>query len=120
MKPDNGSGLLVDRPLQLPLFGDCGVANLHQFDPDLPYSVVVPVALGLMDDNLVLETGQVRQSFDGGHVVSGDAGGDGNDNAAGRARTDVAGLVLCEEGDTVADTALQLGQFDKDFGGLHH
>ena len=91
----------------MPDFGFAGPADLNQFDADLADGVIVAVAVRLVDDDLVLETGHVRQLFDGPLFVACDAGGYGDDDAPGRAGADVAGLVLCQESDTVADAALQ-------------
>ena len=68
----------------MPEFGLAGPADLDQLDADLADGVVVAVALGLVDDDLVLETGQVRQLFNGPFFVAGDAGGYGDDDASGR------------------------------------
>ena len=120
LEPDDGGGVGVDGRFQLPVECTVGVADLHQLDADLADGVVVAVAVRFVDDYLVFEAGEVRQTVDGIHVGAGDAGGNGDDDSPGRARTDVAGLILREECDTVADAPLQFRQVNEKLGRLHH
>ena len=67
----------------MPEFGLAGPADLNQLDANLADGVIVAVALGLVDDDLILEAGQVWQLFDRPRFVASDTGGNGDDDASG-------------------------------------
>ena len=116
-EPDDAGGLVGDRGLQL--LG--GVADLDDGGAGLGDRVVVAVALDLLDDDLGLRQAvEVGEGEGVGGVGPGDAGGDGEHDPGGRAGRDVAGLVVGQLGNALADPFLQGVEVDERFGGGRH
>ena len=120
LEPEDGGRLVGEGAFQFPFGRVQRRADLHELDAYLAHGVVVAVAVGAVDDDFVLEAGQVGKLVDGGRVRAGDAGGGGQDEAGSRAGADIGGFVAREFGQPFADALLQLVQVDEMAGGLLH
>ncbi len=87
--------------------------DLDQSRASLACGVVVAVALGAMDDDFGRCPLGRGQASDAGRVGSDATGGDGERDASRRAGRHVAGLVVRQLGDPLADASLELAQVDE-------
>ncbi len=90
-EPEHGGGSLAD---QVPQRVGIGV-NVDQPRPGHACGIIVTIALGAVDEDLVAREGVgIRERTDERRVVSGHAGGDRETDPGGRAGTDERRLVL--------------------------
>ena len=118
---EDGGGSFIDGGVELPGGRLHRVADLDQGGAGLANSEVIPVALDAVDDDLVLQAGEVVGQFGHlGDVVAGDAGRGGEGEAGGGAVGDVGRLIPGDLGEVAAGGGLEGEDVDEAAGRAGH